>query len=156
MKIVPILPKNFNRLNSAKYQQALEKALDKSARGTVEDMKAVVRGWNHAPSPSVKKTAFAREVTIDDERWTWLDKGTKPHIIRARKRFLVFQAGYRAKTAPGRLSSTGGGASGPTVFAKVVRHPGIKARNWTQRLAVESQERTAKLVRQAISEVANG
>lgn len=68
------------------------------------------------------------------QKWQWLDEGTHPHVIRARRaRTLRFrQGGFRAKTSVGKFESGAGrAASGPWRFPRSVRHPGTKARGWS-------------------------
>jgi hypothetical protein len=55
----------------------------------------------------------------------YLEKGTRPHIIRPRRRSrLVFPAAGSQVTLSGRLRK---GGKGRLVFARVVHHPGTKA-----------------------------
>lgn len=74
-------------------------------------------------------------VTTDDEIYGYVDEGTKPHVIRPRRRggLLAFKTGgYRAKTRPQVIGSTAGRPGKNQVFAKEVHHPGTKARKFTQ------------------------
>ena len=65
-------------------------------------------------------------------KWVWLDEGTKPHKIRAkRKPNLVFQSGYSPKTKVGFFGSFPGGSFGPIVSKFEVPHPGTKGRGWS-------------------------
>lgn len=73
----------------------------------------------------------------DNLIYQYISYGTDSYIIRARRApYLVFQTGYQAKTSPGVLRSSGSGmATGSWVRARVVHHPGIKARNWHKLIA---------------------
>ena len=79
---------------------------------------AITRQWSSPPAVTVRRGTDGLTLTVDDDRWTFLDEGTKAHIITPSKRkVLKFVA-----------------TSGETVFAKRVRHPGIKARGYTKRV----------------------
>lgn len=72
------------------------------------------------------------------QRWIWADRGTEPHIIRARNApYLRFRTGYRSKTLPGRFSSRASRYSGGWRRTRAVFHPGQEARNWTAILLQE-------------------
>jgi hypothetical protein len=69
-------------------------------------------------------------------KWVWTDQGTRPHLIRARRApRLRFQTGYVPSTTPKKFTSRRSRRFGPTVRPKVVRHPGTKARGWTELLS---------------------
>jgi hypothetical protein len=84
-------------------------------------------------------------------KWTWLDKGTKKNYPIEPKRApkLIFQSGYKAKTRVNTFSSSGGGPFGPTVGAKKVIHPGIKARNWSVLIIKRRKKRFTKAMIEA-------
>jgi hypothetical protein len=68
-----------------------------------------------------------------DEIYEMVHEGTRPHLIRAKKKkTLKFQGTYSAKTTPGVIQSKSGGSSGPSLYRQVVRHPGFKGRNFTK------------------------
>jgi len=70
-----------------------------------------------------------------DPIWNMVNLGTRRHPIRpVRATVLVFQSQYRAKTIPGQLASVSGGASGDTVFARSVDHPGFSGRYFTREI----------------------
>ena len=61
--------------------------------------------------------------------------------------YLHYQRDYTAKTTPGVLGSQRGGKSGPWVLARLVHHPGIRARGFSGMVADELQ---AELERVAV------
>jgi len=61
--------------------------------------------------------------------------------------YLHYQRDYTAKTTPGVLGSQRGGKSGPWVLARLVHHPGIRARGFSGMVANELQ---AELERVAV------
>lgn len=66
------------------------------------------------------------------EIWFYLDRGTRPHIIRARKGFLAFLNEYQAGSRPNSLLVGPTKAGGRMIFARQVHHPGTKPRNWSK------------------------
>lgn len=91
------------------------------------------------------------------QKWTWLDEGTRPHVIRPRraKRLRFQRGGFRAKTSVGKFESGAGKpASGPVIFSKGVRHPGTKARGWAALLSKRRQAPFRQRVFDAIDRAA--
>lgn len=80
------------------------------------------------------------------KQFGYVDKGTRPHIIRSRRaKVLRFGSSYTAKTTPGVIGSSGGGSSGQA-FSRLVHHPGTEARRFSEII----QERRKKPFRQAM------
>lgn len=91
------------------------------------------------------------EVFTPDKVYNILDKGAKPHKIRAKKaKALAFNTFFRAKTKPNTLSSSAGKSAPPVGFAKEVQHPGIKARAWTRLVLKRSRPRFQRNVDKAV------
>lgn len=67
------------------------------------------------------------------ERWGYLDKGTKSHIIRPKNPngVLAFPSWYKSGSRPNSLFVGASSSGGPTIFAKKVKVKGIKPRNWS-------------------------
>ena len=112
--------------------------------GTVEAVRLydeTARTWSRPPRPAVDVVdTETRQITIDEDRYRYVDFGTKPHLIRPRRGlFLRFRGGYAAKTQPGVLASGSGGASGALMYARMVRHPGTKARKFSALIAKRVQ-----------------
>jgi len=71
------------------------------------------------------------------DKWMWL-RGTKPHIIRPKwAKALRFKTAYSPRTKPGAGGQYKGPgkATGPTVQAQVVHHPGTEPRKLPQAIA---------------------
>jgi len=67
--------------------------------------------------------------------WNWLDEGTRPHRITARRApALRFQVGYRASTTPGVFNSRPSEKFGEWRRPYSVMHPGTKARKWSEKM----------------------
>lgn len=66
--------------------------------------------------------------------WKALDKtGTRPHSIQPKQQGgrLAFQTGYQPHTRPIGRSGGPGRATGPTVYARRVQHPGFAPRKFS-------------------------
>jgi hypothetical protein len=141
IKIVPIIPKSLLR-DVQDIERDIAHALDTTIIAVQTDFESTTGTWKHnvhftlgRPSP------YERECATNDAIYGYVDGGTKPHLIRPRRaRRLRFKTGYRAKTTPGVIGSTGGGASGPVVYARAVRHPGTKARKFADAIAKKAEK----------------
>lgn len=119
-------------LNARKHKQAIILARDIAAAAALKDLEGAVRTWKHKPGFKITRDTDSTSVGTDDKIFGYVDGGTKPHTIRPKKKRLKFQGGFTAKSRPGSLSSGAGGKSGGFVFAKVVHHPGTKARHFSK------------------------
>lgn len=151
MSFTAIIPKNV--LNPQQQLRAIQNTLDGAAAGALVDFKTTVATWTHKPGFTIDNSQPDRRIVgTDDQIYAYVNDGTKAHTIRARgKGRLRFQAGYRAKTSPGVIGSRGGGASGPVVYARVVRHPGTRARQLTKAIAEKWQRQLPILMSRAIA-----
>jgi len=127
-----------------KGRAAKDKALDTLAEEAVKDFDATVATWKGKPDIRVQPTTNTRQIYVIGNIYGYVDKGTAAHIIRPRRvRVLSFLGGYKSKTRPNVIGSSGGGASGPRVFAKYVNHPGNAPRNFSVTIAEKMQKRLA-------------
>ena len=151
---MPLLLKNIRsgqrralitELNSAARTE-LEKVLDQQVKPTLtKSLKKVTEDWEHdvefqgrkyIKPDSISVTAFP--VGPNANIFKYVDKGTSPHVIVPKNvPRLVFQTGYQPKTLarPARTVSGRGVATGPTVYAKKVQHPGSEGRDFTGTIA---------------------
>jgi hypothetical protein len=148
----------------------LQKELRAVVEDTSTDLKAyfekVTKDWTHKVKfrRKMKVSAVLIEGTVQAvgqhrKIWLYVDQGTKAHIIRAKNgRALAFQLNYDPRTRPGAgntppQSGGAGKSSGDRVFAKVVRHPGTKARQFAKSfeasLAPSFQYRVEAAIRRA-------
>lgn len=140
-------------------ERAIEKAVHKTANLVLQDYKAVARTWDHKPAFDlvIQESDGAYSITAgtDDEIFGYVDRGTKPHIIRPRKaRLLKFRGGYRAKTRPGVIGSNAGGAAGGSfTSAYFVLHPGTQKRGFTEAIRKRREKTLEQEARQNIAKV---
>jgi len=135
-----------------KVSRAIENALTGAALGAKADFGVTQQTWSNKSKGDfkIKSKPGERVIYTDSKIYGYVDKGTRPHIIRAKRKTLAFRGGYKAKTSSGRIGSTSGGASGGWMFAKVVRHPGTKARNFSKVIAAKWQKELPKIMQRAI------
>jgi hypothetical protein len=86
--------------------------------------------------------------------WGYINSGTPAHIIQARNApYLKFRTGYVAGSRPGTWTVAAGYYTGGWRRKLKVRHPGIKARNWTKLL---EEDRRAQFYGKLMDAVLDG
>lgn len=154
----PIIPRT-PLYKEATFQKELKKALHdvgtamkKTFEGTTETWETDVKFTMRS-----KVTGFEASISVstDNKIYGYVNEGTEPHIIRPKRAMrLAFQTGYRAKTRPRSIVSGPGGSFGETAFAKVVHHPGTKAREFTKYVSVRYQDILPRAIQDAINRAA--
>ena len=139
---------------------ALKGEGEQVARDMQADYKRTTATWSHQPTfekivDVQADGSFSALVGTDDRIYTYVDQGTSPHIITPKRPGypLRFASGYRAKTRPGVLGSSGGGPFGPDRFAMLVRHPGTKARNFTKMIFDKHRQLSLRRIVRRLQEV---
>jgi hypothetical protein len=117
----------------------LNDVAEEMGREALRLFRGTVRTWRRKPTFQVLTEARGGDVSIlvgtDDEIYGYVDRGTRPHVIRPRNaRRLRFNSVFTAKTTPGSLQSGAGGSKPPTVYALEVLHPGTQPRGFTERI----------------------
>lgn len=125
----------------------------------LKDYEKTVRTWDHKVDfkgvVNDKPAEISVSVSTQDKIYGYVDKGTKPHIIRAKRSpRLFFKSKYKSKTTPHVIGSHRGGASGDTVVAKAVHHPGTDAREFTHDLQAKYQPKLKREMEKAIAKAA--
>lgn len=137
---------------------AIDRELRKAAREAgeweIKEFERVTTGWSgERPEWTLRAYSTKKEIgviialrnenSLGAKKWQWLDKGTKPHIIRPVKaKQLAFRTPYNAGSIPGviRTFKSSQPAGAKLVFAQVVHHPGTKARGWSAILRKDAQK----------------
>lgn len=152
MRLTPIIPKTMARKFKT-APDAVAKGMDDAAEGVKADFEKTAQGWAHDVTFTIKTQGTDRVVSTNDEVWGYVDEGTRPHVIVAKRaRVLRFMAGGSPKTKPGRITSGTGSQGSAVVFRPRVNHPGTKARLFTQQIAKLWRRGTAPFIRQALEE----
>jgi len=138
--------------NPDKVSRAIENALTGAALGVKADYGVTQQTWSNKSKGDfkIKSSPGERLIYTDSKIYGYVDKGTRAHIIRAKRKTLAFRGGYKAKTSPNTIGSTSGGAGGGWMFAKAVRHPGTKARNFSKVIAAKWKRELPKITQRAI------
>lgn len=153
IKIIPIkLRKGLP--SSSKLDHAIDEMLAEAALEAQDMFKKTTSTWQTHVNFTVNKTKYGRTVGTRSAIYKYVDQGTRSHMIYPRrKRILRFQTGYRAKTRPGVIGSSSGGASGGVVWAKAVRHPGTQARRFSVTIGERMGKRTAAIMRAKLKRI---
>ena len=137
--------------NPESLSQVIENALTGAALGVKADYGVTTQTWEHRVKFVIHSKTGERTITTGDKIYGYVDRGTRAHVIRPRNgKRLAFKGNYRAKTSPNTIGSRSGGASGATIFAKAVRHPGVKARNFSKIIAAKWSKQLPAIMQRAI------
>ena len=150
-----VLPKN-KLFDFKKFTTASVKVLNKTRDDIQKEFEKTTATWKGKPSFRGDRATTSKmrsQMWANSDKWVWVVRGTKPHIIRPRSaKMLSFKSGFTSKTIPRRIMSRRGGSSGMQVFAKVVNHPGTKARDFDIVVAKEQQPKLTKAMKRAIKQ----
>lgn len=140
-------------INIPKLRRAIGNALEGAAKGAKVDFDVTTRTWNTRPKFTISKPSeFERIVATDNNIYAMLNEGTKPHDIKPKRPggVLAFRTPFRSKTIPNEIRSRKGKSGTTEAFAKVVRHPGTKARNWTRVIGKKWERQLPTIMQRAI------
>ena len=159
----PLTPRKFK---DQEFRKEILFAVGKTAKDVKKDFEKTTKTWKKKPVFEIviaigpKSADFL--VGTDDEIYSYVDQGTKPHPIfagiytgKSNKKSLYFQwagpGSYSAKTVPNVLGSRSGGSSGPMVNKAWVDHPGTEPRNFSKMIKRIWTPIYKKRIEQAIS-----
>lgn len=155
-----ILPAKLNIGEMLAAMTSQADALGDEILATAEN---ITSGWRG------EKPTWGKEITATDNaiiltvairdpnseggrKFVFLDKGTQPHMIYpVNGSTLIFNAGYRAGSTPGSLTTTSAQSSGPKIFSKGVAHPGTEPREWLRGLIEKFTPRAVEALNEAIA-----
>lgn len=151
-RIEAIVPKNLDWGKEA--EAAIQSALDQGAKEIQSQFQKTVATWKNRPNAFIRKVGqMVREIGINDERYGWVNDGTRPHIIRAKKRALAFNVPYGPKTQPRQIGSTQANIGATQLLRKEVHHPGTKAREFDEAIAVDVEKTIAQIFDDAFNSI---
>lgn len=140
VKLIAIIPGDVFKIDTVRLE--LLNTLRRSGTRIKRDFRKTTATWKRKPKFETKvslRRAAAEggvAVTTNDEIFGYVDAGTKPHPIVARRaRVLRFNSRFAPKTRPGFVGSFRGDSSGPLVFRRSVMHPGTRARRFSEAIA---------------------
>ncbi len=148
-------------------KEMLSDSLDKNIKPLlIKSHEAVVESWKNKPGFQTRKYIKADSIGMTvyptgeaKEIYTYVDQGTKPHlIVPVHAKLLKFRTGYQPKTLPNParivIHPSGGKATGPQVFAKVVHHPGSEAREFSKAIARDLQPDFTRVIKNTFKQIA--
>lgn len=146
----PIIPK----LPDLDLSKIAQQELEKEAKTIQRELGYPTKTWKRKVTFEIDHATDKQvQVSTDDKVYEYLDKGTKPHIIRPKraKRLHFFASGFVAKTRVGILNARAGRkATKDETFAQEVHHPGIRARKWSKLVRERSKLRFQRNIQKAI------
>ena len=105
-----------------------------TVKGIRTDLQKTTRTWKHKVLFTIQiDKSGGGEVSVytDNEIYSYVNYGTKPHIIRPRNaKRLAFYTPFKAKTRVRFLGSGNGMKGNNLVLTQEVHHPGTEAREW--------------------------
>lgn len=126
----------------------------KEAKAVKREFGLTVRTWNKKPDFEIDETGENVEVKTDDKIYGYVDKGTRPHIIKPKKPGypLRFNSqGFKPKTVSNSIYARAGrAAQPPQIRAMQVKHPGFVGRFFTVQLAKRSRARFKRNIDKAL------
>lgn len=132
---------------------AIQKVNQEQAELVKKDLLKPTATWEHEVEAKVKQTRTGFTVKINDKVYSILDVGSKPHdIAPKRAKALRFNTRFRSKTTPNKLAARKGLSAPPVAFAKSVKHPGTKPRNFKQQARERLNRRYPTALRKAIKQ----
>jgi len=119
-------------------------ALRQAGRDIMADFEKTVASWD-------TKVVFEMQISLsgglqvevytENEIYGYVDKGTRPHDIwpgfytgKSDKKVLAFSSTFSPKTIPGVIGSGPGSRGKVDTFRPYVKHPGTKARNFSEEI----------------------
>ena len=135
---------NFD-LNDIKnnIQKGTKNVVKMQMKDVQKDISQATREWSKPVNMSVTENDDGGTISIDDQRYLWVEEGTKPHIIKPRKaQVLRFLPGNRVRNEIARRRNNAAMADAAQ-YTSTVQHPGIKPRSITERIL---KKRRAKVL----------
>lgn len=138
-------------LDSKKLQRAIDNALEGASLAVKVDFDVTTQTWKNRPPFQIEKGPNSRAVFTTDKIYTIVTRGAKPHMIYPRHaKALRFRGKFRPKTKPGAIRSNAGFIGGAVIYARRVRHPGHKARDFDKVIAEKWAQKFPDTMQRAI------
>lgn len=147
-----IVPKKL-AIDPRKMALAITNTLNATALAIKADFDVTAQTFDDKPTFAIRSpTTYTRDVSTDNENYTRLNEGTRPHIIAPRPQgTLVFRTPFRSKTLPRQIMSRSGAKGGNVVFTrKPIHHPGTAPRQFDQVIADKWRKQFPIVMQRAI------
>jgi len=138
--------------DQASFIRVLRNVRAARAKDIKIDFDVTAQTWTNAPKAKIQHIGDTEAIiTMNDDRYVYVNDGTRPHDIRPRNApRLRFQTGYKPKTVVRQIASRSGGSFGPTVYSLGVRHPGTEGRHFDDEIAKKWNRLLPDIVGRAI------
>jgi len=155
----PILPKK-PIFDTAKFDALVQQATRQTVDDIHADYQKTVATWTHKPKFYTTRRGLIWYIGTNDKIYGYVEMGTPPHVIKPRDprgRLHFNRSGFKSKSLVNYVGSLSGAtANSGETYAKVVHHPGTKARNFSKVIAMKRMAQFAKMVRKAIKDSKGG
>lgn len=126
---------------SAEIESQSKIIVKSQTRDMQNDIEKETEYWKNPIQMSVEQDDDSGTISIDDERYLWIDEGTKRHVIKPKNaRILRFRSGDSVRNEIARRRAMSNAAD-VAQYTTSVNHPGIKPRSITQKIL---EKRTKK------------
>lgn len=133
----------------------IQQELAKEKKAVLREYQITVRTWNKKPDFKADEDSDGVTVGTDDKIYGYVDDGTKPHVIKARRAptLRFYAGGFVSKTVPGRLNPRAGRSANQNLRRPLmVNHPGFAGREFTKQILERSRARFARNLQKRIKQ----
>jgi len=144
------------------FRLAFLNALRQAGRDIIKDFEKTTATWKNKPVFEMQISlsgGLQVEVYTESEIYKFVDKGTKPHDIwpgfytgKSDKKVLAFSSKSTPKTIPGVIGSGPGSRGKVDTFRPYVKHPGTKARRFSEEIEKKWQKIFKTRMEQALKQ----
>lgn len=141
IKLTTINPKRMNHLM---MRTRLLEGLKRIGLDIRDDFESTVDTWRNKPTfqpgtanPVVHGDVAVVETYVEEDIYSWISKGTKPHkIVPVNAPKLIFPGTFSPKTIPGVILANPGFSGPPMEYRgeEGVWHPGIEPRQFDKQI----------------------
>jgi hypothetical protein len=149
-------------IDTKRMQSIITNQMRMVAKSVQVDFVATTLTWKRRPDFVISEPDESTIVIgTDNDIWYMLNVGTRPHIIRIKNaKWLAFRwdgfGTFRAKTVPRQFRSNKGYVGRKWNYRKQVRHPGHKAREYTDAAREKYQRLLPVIIQRAINSAVGG
>lgn len=151
------LKMNFSFENiAANIKEVVNKETLRQQKRNAREIKRATATWQNPLQLEIEDTDDGVTISTEDQRYEWVDEGTKPHEISPRSaRVLRFLPGYRVRAEIARRQENSARRDARMVFAKKIIHPGIRPRSITERVMAKRRLPIISAIKDAVEKATN-
>ena len=131
----------------------VSKNVAKQQKIFARDVKNATAAWKNPLELELDSDDEGATISTDDDRYKWVDEGTKPHEIRPRNaKVLRFTSGSGVRSEIARRKAKSARRDANVTYATSVSNPGIRPRSITEKIMARRRPRIISSVDDAIEE----